>query len=299
MRRMLRPRRPPAVFGRPKAFSRRRPSADRAFRPPTTVRRWRLTRTLQRSCASGASRLTVPAAHCLGCLRARALRFHLGSAGRPESNGETLALAPGPSMCSRRWSSAAASSSPRNSSSSVPGPDWWSRKPTSTCRSRSCVSCWCRRDRHRLRTRLPVCAAGHGGGTPRRLGTACLPSAVHSSAARSLLEDMQSRLKSTRLLTLIGIGGTGKTRLARKLAERQLGCFADGVVDRPGFDRPCRTDRAGGRAGARLPARRCGCADRSARRPAARPRAAARPRQLRASGRCCGRAGRPAARRGG
>ncbi|MCC7450865.1 MAG: hypothetical protein IT324_25850 [Anaerolineae bacterium] len=34
---------------------------------------------------------------------------------------------------------------------------------------------------------------------------------------------------NTRLLTLIGLGGIGKTRLALAAAERQLDCFADGV----------------------------------------------------------------------
>ncbi len=43
------------------------------------------------------------------------------------------------------------------------------------------------------------------------------------------LADALGRLSSTRLLTLIGIGGTGKTRLALKLAERCLGAYADGV----------------------------------------------------------------------
>jgi predicted ATPase/DNA-binding winged helix-turn-helix (wHTH) protein len=43
------------------------------------------------------------------------------------------------------------------------------------------------------------------------------------------LAEALTRLTSTRLLTLIGIGGTGKTRLALKLAERSLGAYADGV----------------------------------------------------------------------
>jgi predicted ATPase len=44
----------------------------------------------------------------------------------------------------------------------------------------------------------------------------------------ALVEAMK-RLQGTRLLTLIGIGGTGKTRLALRLAERCLGEQADGV----------------------------------------------------------------------
>jgi predicted ATPase/DNA-binding winged helix-turn-helix (wHTH) protein len=44
----------------------------------------------------------------------------------------------------------------------------------------------------------------------------------------ALVEAMK-RLQGTRLLTLIGIGGTGKTRLAGKLAERCLDVHADGV----------------------------------------------------------------------
>jgi predicted ATPase/DNA-binding winged helix-turn-helix (wHTH) protein len=43
------------------------------------------------------------------------------------------------------------------------------------------------------------------------------------------LDDCAGLLKSTRLLTLSGIGGCGKTRLAQELAHRQLGCFPDGV----------------------------------------------------------------------
>jgi predicted ATPase/DNA-binding winged helix-turn-helix (wHTH) protein len=45
----------------------------------------------------------------------------------------------------------------------------------------------------------------------------------------SALAEAMARLRGTRLLTLIGIGGTGKTRLAAKLAERCLDAHADGV----------------------------------------------------------------------
>ena len=43
------------------------------------------------------------------------------------------------------------------------------------------------------------------------------------------LDDCTSLLRDTRLLTLSGIGGCGKTRLAQELAHRQLGEFPDGV----------------------------------------------------------------------
>ena len=43
------------------------------------------------------------------------------------------------------------------------------------------------------------------------------------------LSDCTTLLRDTRLLTLSGIGGCGKTRLARELAQRELGEFPDGV----------------------------------------------------------------------
>ncbi len=43
------------------------------------------------------------------------------------------------------------------------------------------------------------------------------------------LADCADLLGQTRLLTLSGIGGCGKTRLAQELAQRQLGAFPDGV----------------------------------------------------------------------
>lgn len=43
------------------------------------------------------------------------------------------------------------------------------------------------------------------------------------------LDDCASLLRDTRLLTLSGIGGCGKTRLAQELAHRQLNAFPDGV----------------------------------------------------------------------
>jgi predicted ATPase/DNA-binding winged helix-turn-helix (wHTH) protein len=43
------------------------------------------------------------------------------------------------------------------------------------------------------------------------------------------LADCSNLLRETRLLTLSGIGGCGKTRLAQELAQRQLSAFPDGV----------------------------------------------------------------------
>ena len=43
------------------------------------------------------------------------------------------------------------------------------------------------------------------------------------------LEQLKSHLQSQRLVTLLGIGGTGKTRLALELARSQLNAFEDGI----------------------------------------------------------------------
>lgn len=57
-----------------------------------------------------------------------------------------------------------------------------------------------------------------------------LPSARTAFVGRqSLLNQAEQRLGQTRLLTLVGIGGTGKTRLALQLATRVLPWWADGV----------------------------------------------------------------------
>ena len=57
-----------------------------------------------------------------------------------------------------------------------------------------------------------------------------LPAAATSFVGReAVLEACGRALDATRLLTLIGIGGAGKTRLAVRLAEARLGAFAGGV----------------------------------------------------------------------
>ena len=57
-----------------------------------------------------------------------------------------------------------------------------------------------------------------------------LPAQLTSFVGReATLRDLRDRLRSTRLLTLIGPGGTGKTRLAIRLAEDVIGQFEDGV----------------------------------------------------------------------
>ncbi len=81
---------------------------------------------------------------------------------------------------------------------------------------------------------LPVI---EGGTRPPRhnLGTERTPFIGRTAA----LADAQSRLAHSVLLTLIGIGGSGKTRLARRLAELELGHFDDGVwwIDLAPLDR--------------------------------------------------------------
>jgi predicted ATPase/DNA-binding winged helix-turn-helix (wHTH) protein len=52
---------------------------------------------------------------------------------------------------------------------------------------------------------------------------------THFIGRERALDDCAGLLKSTRLLTLSGIGGCGKTRLAQEVAQRQLASFPDGV----------------------------------------------------------------------
>lgn len=84
------------------------------------------------------------------------------------------------------------------------------------------------------RLALPVT---EGGARPTRhnLGSERTPFIGRAAA----LADAQSRLADGVLLTLIGIGGSGKTRLAHRLAELQLDRFDDGVwwIDLAPLDR--------------------------------------------------------------
>jgi non-specific serine/threonine protein kinase len=58
-----------------------------------------------------------------------------------------------------------------------------------------------------------------------------LPFEVTSFIGRSAeLDDIRRRLASTRLLTLLGPGGIGKTRLALRVAAMEAGQYPDGVV---------------------------------------------------------------------
>src|SRR5215210_5293328 len=57
-----------------------------------------------------------------------------------------------------------------------------------------------------------------------------LPSQLTPFVGRErVLEEVEDLLAATRLLTLTGVGGVGKTRLAIEVASRHWGRFADGV----------------------------------------------------------------------
>lgn len=74
--------------------------------------------------------------------------------------------------------------------------------------------------------------AGNGAGAGRQ--TAANPTNLPRPRTRFIgreraLEDCARLLHDTRLLTMSGIGGCGKTRLAQELARRQMDVFPDGV----------------------------------------------------------------------
>ena len=78
------------------------------------------------------------------------------------------------------------------------------------------------------RDRLPGFSFTQGGPPPAP--TTNLPVQVTSFVGRErLIEDVRLRLDSTRLLTLTGTGGTGKTRLALEIARSVLPTFPGGV----------------------------------------------------------------------
>jgi predicted ATPase/serine/threonine protein kinase len=73
--------------------------------------------------------------------------------------------------------------------------------------------------------RAAALRAGEAAAIPNNL-----PAAVTSFVGREReLADCARQLESTRWLTLVGMGGSGKTRLARRLAEQALEAFPDGV----------------------------------------------------------------------
>lgn len=84
------------------------------------------------------------------------------------------------------------------------------------------------------RLAMPITEGG-AGPVRHNLGSERSPFIGRSAA----LAEAQARLTNGVLLTLIGIGGSGKTRLARRLAELQLDRFDDGVwwIDLAPLDR--------------------------------------------------------------
>ena len=85
------------------------------------------------------------------------------------------------------------------------------RRPTPTRRTASCASATC-------------------GGRCARSATTCRPSATPSSAAaRSCARSPQRLDAGARLVTVLGPGGTGKTRLVRRYGQAWLGDWPGGV----------------------------------------------------------------------
>ena len=82
-------------------------------------------------------------------------------------------------------------------------------------------------------TRLPIWSGGGYSATPQPQAPARrdnLPSELTSFVGRrQALADVRSLVGSSRLVSLIGPGGVGKTRLALRLASELLTQFADGV----------------------------------------------------------------------
>jgi predicted ATPase/DNA-binding winged helix-turn-helix (wHTH) protein len=75
----------------------------------------------------------------------------------------------------------------------------------------------------------PPAAAPAGAAAPAPPRTNLAPSRTRFIGREAALADGARLLGESRLLTLTGIGGCGKTRLAQELARRQLAAFADGV----------------------------------------------------------------------
>src|SRR5207244_7946665 len=98
-------------------------------------------------------------------------------------------------------------------------------------------------DRWRIDEHVPVLqnpdAPGTGDPEPaqptdpahaRRGGPSCLPLPPTSFVGREVeVAAVKALLATARLLTLIGTGGSGKTRLALRVAADPLPAFADGV----------------------------------------------------------------------
>ncbi len=165
--------------------------------------------------------------------------------------------------------SAASGSSPSRSCSTSSGRAWWSRSTTSPRRSARCASC----------SAPSAIATVAGRGLPVRRRAPSAPAAAQPASRlatprhnlpeprtrfigrEAALADLARLLPQTRLLTLTGIGGCGKTRLALQFAQQQL----DGVCRRRLVRRPGAAARTP--SGSPPPARPCSaCAKKATRR---------------------------------